>query len=235
MAAGDSKITQVSGKKFSVLKRGDDDACLQIPAFGWLKQKDHEFKTTLGNTLRHCLKRGRTTPPPTTINSAFIYRNALTESLKLPMSMNLAQPWSVHQGAFWYPNFSHSFFYIHYLSFAPREDSFTSLQNIQLENPWEKTEELLPCPTPPVSPFTSCLSLPPYKTKAGWCSKNNFPWGSRMTQSPSPHLDLVKDWHQNGQMSQLSSSPELTTLQLGSLEEEVQRPRSPSFLSKGEE
>lgn len=151
------------------------------------------------------------------------------------MSMNLAKSWSVHQGAFWYPNFSHSFFYIHYLSFAPREDSFTSLQNIQLENPWEKTEELLPCPTPPVSPFTSCLSLPPYKTKAGWCSKNNFPWGSRMTQSPSPHLDLVKDWHQNGQMSQLSSSPELTTLQLGSLEEEVQRPRSPSFLSKGEE
>lgn len=148
------------------------------------------------------------------------------------MSMNLAQLWSVHQEAFWYPNFSHSFFYIHYLSFAPREDSFTSLQNIQLENPWKKTEELLPCPTPPVSPFTSCLSLPPYKTKAGWRSKNNLPWGSRMTQSP-PHLVLVKDCHQNGQMSQLSSSRELTTLQLGSLEEEGQRFRSPSFLSKG--
>lgn len=68
MAAGDSKITQLSGKKFSVLKRvqvtGHDDACLQIPAFGWLKQKDREFKTTLRNTLRHCLKRGRTILPP---------------------------------------------------------------------------------------------------------------------------------------------------------------------------
>lgn len=43
MAAGGSKITQLSGKKFSVLKRGQvtghDDACLQIPAFGRLKQK----------------------------------------------------------------------------------------------------------------------------------------------------------------------------------------------------
>lgn len=72
MAAGGSKITQLSGKKFSVLKRqvtGHDDACLQIPAFGWLKQKDREFKTTLGNTVRH--SKGEDHPPQPLIQLSF--------------------------------------------------------------------------------------------------------------------------------------------------------------------